>query len=101
MGTFTVLKSIIVLCSAGDWGVRNSKGRLFKRNLLKLDRGLVNLWALKISSLAGHFKKTNAFLVYAIWFHETVHDKWCLHKNVLQTNNGLERTFVKHWLNSV
>ena len=100
MGTFTVLKSIIILCS-GDWGVRNSKGRLLKRNLLKLDRGLVNLWALKISSLADHFKKTNAFLVYAIWFHETVDDKWCLHKSVLQTNNGLERFFVEHWLNSV
>ena len=48
--------------------MRNTKGRLFKRNLLKLDRGLVNLWSLKISSLAGHFKKTNAFLVYDICF---------------------------------
>ena len=49
----------------------------------------------------GYFKKINAFLVYAIWFHETVHDKWCLHKSVLQTDNGLERSFVEHWLNSV
>ena len=81
--------------------MRNPKGRLFKRNLLKLDRGLVNLWSRKISSLADHFKKTNAFLVYSIWFHETVHDKWCLHKSVLQTDNGLERSFVEHWLNSV
>ena len=81
--------------------MRNSKGRLFKRNLLKLDRGLVNLWSLKISSLAGHFKTTNAFLVYAIWFHETVHDKWCLHKSVQQTDNGLKRGFFKHRLNFV
>ena len=30
-------------------------------------------------------------------FHETVHDKWCLHKGVWQTENGLKRGFVKHW----
>ena len=62
-----------------------------------LDRGL---W---ISSLRSYFKKTNAFLVQAIlWcFRETVHDKWCLHKNVRQSVNGLKRGFVEHWLNYV
>ena len=30
---------------------------------------------LHISSLAGYFMETNAFLVYAICFHETVHNK--------------------------
>ena len=30
---------------------------------------------LQISSLAGYFMETNAFLVYAICFHETVHNK--------------------------
>ena len=38
-------------------------------------------------------------------YHETVHDKWCFHKSVGQTENGLEpaveRGFVKQWLNSV
>ena len=34
-------------------------------------------------------------------FHETVDDKWCLHKSFWQTENDLERGFVKHWLNSV
>ena len=38
----------------------------------------------------GYFKKANAFLVYAKYFHEIVHDKWCLGKNVRQTENGLE-----------
>ena len=32
----------------------------------------------QISSSIGYFKKTNAFLVYPVCFHETVHDKWCL-----------------------
>ena len=40
--------------------------------------------------------ETNAFPVYAMCYHETVHDK-----SVLQTENGLERGFVKQWLNSV
>ena len=42
-----------------------------------------------MSSLVGYFKKINAFPVDAICFHETVHDKWCLHKSVPQTENGL------------
>ena len=40
-------------------------------------------------------------IFYAICFHETVNDKWCLHKSVRQTQNGLERGFAKHGLNSV
>ena len=55
---------------------------------------------LQISSLVGYFKKINAFVVYAKCVHETVRDKWCLHKSVLQTVNGLECGFVKHWPNS-
>ena len=55
----------------------------------------------QIFSLVGYCKKTNAFLVYAICFHENVHDKSCLHKSVRQTENGLECSFVKHWLNSI
>ena len=54
-----------------------------------------------MSSLVGYFKRTNVFLAYAICFHETVRDKKCLDKSVGQTENGLERGFVKHWLNSV
>ena len=30
---------------------------------------------LQIPSLVSDFKKTNAFLVYAMCYHETVHDK--------------------------
>ena len=48
-----------------------------------------------------YFKNINAFLVYTICFNETVHDNWCLDKSVRQTENDLERGFVKHWLNSV
>ena len=33
--------------------------------------------------------------------YEIVHGKWRLHKSVRQTENGLERGFVKHWLKSV
>ena len=33
---------------------------------------------IQISLSIGYFKETNAFLVYAICFRETVHDKWCL-----------------------
>ena len=47
----------------------------------------------EISSLVGYYKKRNAFLVYFICFGETVHHKWCLHKSVGQTENGLERGF--------
>ena len=49
----------------------------------------------------GYLKKTNAFLVYATCFHETVLDKSCLYKTVRQIENGFERGFVKHWLNSI
>ena len=55
----------------------------------------------EISSVLGYFKRTNAFLVYSICFHKTVHDKWCLYKSVRITENDLERGFVKQWLNSV
>ena len=34
-------------------------------------------------------------------FNETVHLGRLLGKNVGQTENDLERGFVKHWLNSV
>ena len=30
-----------------------------------------------------------------------VHNKWCLDKTIGQIENGLERGFVKHWLNYV
>ena len=56
---------------------------------------------LQITLLVGYFKKKNALLVYFICFHETVHNKWCLHKSDRQTENGLERRFVKHWLKPV
>ena len=29
---------------------------------------------------------------------ETVHNKWCIDKSVGQTENDLERGFIKHWL---
>ena len=44
-----------------------------------LSRGCANL-DLQISSLVGYFKKTSVFLIYALCFHEAVHDKWCLWK---------------------
>ena len=48
---------------------------------------------LQISFLGGYFKKKKTFLVYAICFYETVHDKWCLHKSIQQTENGWEHVF--------
>ena len=39
--------------------------------------------------------KTNAFLVYVIWFNKTVDEKWCLDKSVRQSENDLERGIVK------
>ena len=51
---------------------------------------------LQVSSLVGSFKKINAFLVHLICSNETVHVKWCLHKSVRQTKNGLKHVFVKH-----
>ena len=52
---------------------------------------------LKISSIVGHFKKINAFLVYSkLIFHKTVYNKWSLGKTVHeQIENGLERGFVE------
>ena len=49
----------------------------------------------------GYFEKINAFLVYTMCCNETVHYKWSLDKNFGRTENDLERSFVKHWLNSV
>ena len=56
---------------------------------------------LQISSWVSSFKKINAFFVHIICSNETVHVKWRLHKSVQQTENGLKRVFVKHWLNCV
>ena len=52
---------------------------------------------LKISSIVGHFKKINAFLVYSkLIFHKNVYNKWSLGKTVHeQIENGLERGFVE------
>ena len=41
----------------------------------------------------GNFKKISAFPVYALCFHETFRDK-----SIERTENGLERGFVKQWL---
>ena len=40
-------------------------------------------------------QKTNASLVYAIWFHESAYGKWCVDRSIWQTENSLERGFVK------
>ena len=40
---------------------------------------------LQSSSLVGSFKKNKCF----ICSNETVHDKWCSHENVRQTENGV------------
>ena len=61
-----------------------------------LERGVGKSLDLQIFSLVDYFKKTNTFLVCAICFHDTVHNKWCFHKSVQQTENGLEQGFVKH-----
>ena len=47
------------------------------------------------------FKKVSAFPDYTIGFIQIVHEKSCLDKSVGQSDNGLERGFVKHKLNSV
>ena len=52
----------------------NFLGRLFKRSLTWTARFTKSL-NLQIFSLVGYFKETNAFLVYAVYFHETVRDK--------------------------
>ena len=56
---------------------------------------------LQFFSLVGYCEKINAFLFCTICFNETVHHKWSLDKSVGQTENDLERSFVKHWLKSV
>ena len=43
----------------------------------------------------------STFLVYVLYFHETVHEKRWLDKSVGQSENVLEHGFVKHCLNSV
>lgn len=43
----------------------------------------------------------STFLVYVLYFHETVHEKRWLDKSVGQSENVLEHGFVKHSLNSV
>ena len=47
------------------------------------------------------FKKIGAFPVYTICFNENVNDKWSSDEKIGQTENGLERGFVKRWLKSV
>ena len=51
-------------------------GSVILKTKSSLDGSLENLWTFR-SLLSAFFKKTNAFLVYAICFHETVHDEWC------------------------
>ena len=43
----------------------------------------------------------STFLVYVLYFRETVHEKRWLDKSVGQSENVLEHGFVKHSLNSV
>ena len=54
----------------------------------------------QISSLVSYYKKENAFLVYTVCFHETVHDNGA-YKALSKPKNVLEYSFLKHWLNSV
>ena len=56
----------------------NTKGRLFKRQI---------------------FGPSGLFL--SVWFYKTVHNKWCLDITIGPIGNGLERGFVKHWLNYI
>ena len=99
----------------GKWRIAFLQILIFKRPIMAGNKSLVKRWRhevklrprfrkslyLHISSLKGTFKKTNAFLVHFIRSNETVHDKWRLHKSVWQTENGLKRGFVRHWLNFV
>ena len=99
----------------GKWTIAFLQILIFKRPIMAGNQSLVKRWRhevklgprfrksldFQISSLLGSFKKTNAFLVYLIRSNETVHDKWRLHKSVRQTESGLKRGFVKHWLNFV
>ena len=57
---------------------------------------LINLWTSIDLFPSGLFQEDKC----AKCVHETVRDKWSLHKWVLQTENGLECGFVKHWQNS-
>ena len=47
----------------------------------------------------GYFKKLNAFLEYAMCYHETGYDKQCSDKSVGESENDLQHSFVEHWLN--
>ena len=69
----------LVMLPVGGWGeetddISDKMGRLSKQSLMSLSRESLDL---QISSSMGYFKKTNAFLVYAKCFHETVQDKRC------------------------
>ena len=70
--------------------------QMTRRLLLQLLRPrFKKSFGVQISSKLGYFKKKNAFLVYAIWFHEPARDKKCSDKKVKKTKNSLERCFVK------
>ena len=74
----------LVMLPVGGWGeetddISDKMGRLSKQSLMSLSRESLDL---QISSSMGYFKKTNAFLVYAKCFHETVQDKRCWRKCV-------------------
>ena len=50
----------------------------------------------------GYFKKICAFLVYAMYYHENVHNKInAVYIEHWVKENGLECGFVEHWLSSV
>ena len=83
----------------GDFADKTDRvGFLKEVQLMPLFKKFLDL---QVSSLVGSFKKINAFLVHLICSNETVHVKWCLHKSVRQTKNGLKPVSVKHWLNCV
>ena len=79
----------------------NAKGRLLftdKRSVTNRPPRLSKSLDLQMSSLAGYSKKENAFLVYAICFHKTVH------VNGRQIENGFFFLLAKRrlrWLDTV
>ena len=78
---------------------QSGRGGILPKKSSRVERIKKSL-GLQISPSVSYFQKIKAFVVYAKCVHETVHDKWCLHKSVVQTENGLEHGFVKHWPNS-
>ena len=80
---------------AAGWSIQTWLKKLWVGylNEVEFKPGFNESLDLQISFLVRYFKKINAFLVFSICFHKTLHNKQCLDKTVGQIEKRLRTRF--------